>query len=212
MKPLSLLPPFMESFTFCPQECLKPVFASEQAEAVAAAKHTLYQVLDVGLRLLSPFMPYITEELYQRLPHPSSAHRAVSVAVAPFPQQVWMIEATRYNLLEQSRKRRNCFLFLIVHSSQLASKFHLNHPFITKAVEANLFQCITYFCRPPRYTKAFPQIICEKPHISTLLINIWQFGLQVFLCILTHIASHVEDIQRYLSYYSRSDDHLISSP
>lgn len=39
------------------------------------ARHVLTTCLDVGLRLISPFMPYISEELYQRLPgektHPS---------------------------------------------------------------------------------------------------------------------------------------------
>jgi hypothetical protein len=43
-----------------------------------------YTCLDVGLRLLHPFMPFLTEELYQRLPR-----RAVcaipSIMVAPFP-------------------------------------------------------------------------------------------------------------------------------
>ena len=33
-----------------------------------SAQQTLYTCLDYGLRLLHPFMPFVTEELWQRLP------------------------------------------------------------------------------------------------------------------------------------------------
>jgi valyl-tRNA synthetase len=45
------------------------------------AQHTLVTVLETTLRLLHPFMPFITEELWQRLPH-----RGESVMVAPYPR------------------------------------------------------------------------------------------------------------------------------
>jgi valyl-tRNA synthetase len=44
-------------------------------------QHTLVTVLETTLRLLHPFMPFITEELWQRLPHEGD-----SVMVAPFPR------------------------------------------------------------------------------------------------------------------------------
>lgn len=69
------------------QEYLKPVFASGEPKAIKAAQSTLYRALEVGLRLLSPFMPYITEELYQRLPRPMSERKNIpSICVAPYPQ------------------------------------------------------------------------------------------------------------------------------
>eukprot|EP00026_Physarum_polycephalum_P001667 Phypoly_transcript_01669.p1 GENE.Phypoly_transcript_01669~~Phypoly_transcript_01669.p1 ORF type:complete len:1006 (+),score=183.69 Phypoly_transcript_01669:169-3186(+) len=50
----------------------------------AATRETLYTCLDVGLRLLHPFMPFLTEELYQRLlRRPSCA--IPSIMVSPFP-------------------------------------------------------------------------------------------------------------------------------
>lgn len=49
-------------------ECLKPVTQGSDKEAAEIAKQTLYTCLDIGLRLLHPFMPFVTEELYQRLP------------------------------------------------------------------------------------------------------------------------------------------------
>ena len=52
-----------------------------------AAKQTLFACLDVGLRLLHPLMPYITEELYQRLMYKFSVDAHLpSVCVASYPQ------------------------------------------------------------------------------------------------------------------------------
>ncbi|KAJ8937758.1 hypothetical protein NQ318_006621 [Aromia moschata] len=68
-------------------ECLKPVFAGdEDEETKKTAQVTLYRALEVGLRLLSPFMPFITEELYQRLPRPQEAAEMIpSICVASYP-------------------------------------------------------------------------------------------------------------------------------
>lgn len=52
-----------------------------------ASKETLFFCLDVGLRLLHPLMPYITEELYQRLMTKYSQEPVVSsICVAQFPE------------------------------------------------------------------------------------------------------------------------------
>ncbi|BES98723.1 Valyl-tRNA synthetase [Nesidiocoris tenuis] len=72
-------------------ETLKSVFASNNPTAIFAAQNTLYHSLDTGLKLLSPFMPFITEELYQRLPH-GSREAFPSICVAKYPVQenhVW---------------------------------------------------------------------------------------------------------------------------
>lgn len=48
---------------------MKPM-TDESASAATkkSAQQTLYTCLDYGLRLLHPFMPFVTEELWQRLP------------------------------------------------------------------------------------------------------------------------------------------------
>ena len=45
-----------------------------------AARYTLWSVAETGLRLLHPFMPFLTEELWQALPH-----EGPSIMVAPWP-------------------------------------------------------------------------------------------------------------------------------
>jgi len=65
-------------------ENLKPLFQSNDSTAISTAKMVLYKCLHVGLRLLSPFMPFITEELFQRLPHLAEGHPA-SICIAPYP-------------------------------------------------------------------------------------------------------------------------------
>jgi len=50
-------------------EAIKPVMKGTDEDAKKAARNTLFRALDSGLRLLHPSMPYLTEELFQRLPH-----------------------------------------------------------------------------------------------------------------------------------------------
>ncbi|XP_053998029.1 valine--tRNA ligase [Hylaeus anthracinus] len=65
-------------------EYLKPVFQSNDDNRKLAARRTLFKTLDVGLRLLAPFMPFITEELYQRLPRKTQIYP--SICVSPYPE------------------------------------------------------------------------------------------------------------------------------
>jgi len=50
---------------------------------VAESRETLAFVLEGSLRLMHPLMPFITEELWQRVPRPAS--RKASVAFGPYP-------------------------------------------------------------------------------------------------------------------------------
>ncbi|GAA5988559.1 hypothetical protein JCM5350_004453 [Sporobolomyces pararoseus] len=58
---------------------------SADAEARLSAQNTLYTVLDNGLRLLHPFMPFVTEELWQRLPR-RPTDQTPSIMLAKFPE------------------------------------------------------------------------------------------------------------------------------
>lgn len=60
---------------------------SASPAARRSAQNTLYTCLDEGLRMLHPFMPFVTEELWQRLPRRPS-DPTPSIMVAAFPVTV----------------------------------------------------------------------------------------------------------------------------
>ncbi|CAD6904618.1 unnamed protein product [Tilletia controversa] len=67
-------------------EAIKPVTdpSAQDHEARRSAQNTLYNCLDAGLRLLHPYMPFVTEELWQRLPRrPSEKQDTVSLTAYP---------------------------------------------------------------------------------------------------------------------------------
>ena len=57
------------------------LYRAESPAQRLRTQHTLVTVLETTLRLLHPFMPFITEELWQRLPHAGD-----SIMVAPYPK------------------------------------------------------------------------------------------------------------------------------
>jgi valyl-tRNA synthetase len=65
-------------------ECLKPVFQGTDSRAILTARNVLYTCLDVALRLISPMMPFISEELFQRLPRKSD-EEPPSIMVTRYP-------------------------------------------------------------------------------------------------------------------------------
>ena len=69
------------------KESVKPVIYGEDKEQLKVVQNVLYICLDNALRLLSPFMPYITEELFQRLPR-RPGDRTESINVAAYPEMV----------------------------------------------------------------------------------------------------------------------------
>ncbi|HLV21870.1 MAG TPA: valine--tRNA ligase [Polyangiaceae bacterium] len=64
-------------------ELSKPIFSSGTDAEKAETRATLAHVLEVALRALHPFMPFITEELWQKLPRPAGAPPSISVARYP---------------------------------------------------------------------------------------------------------------------------------
>ncbi|XP_011302810.1 valine--tRNA ligase [Fopius arisanus] len=97
-------------------EYLKPVFQTGAPEQILAARKVLFNTLDVGLRLLSPFMPFITEELYQRLPRAKLMYP--SICVSPYPEVLvcpWRNETIEkdvdfvYKLIKSIRSTRSTY-------------------------------------------------------------------------------------------------------
>ncbi|KAJ3106634.1 hypothetical protein HDU97_005999 [Phlyctochytrium planicorne] len=74
-------------------EICKPVIDSgsaqdaspEKAQAAAAAKEILYTCLEAGLKILHPFMPFVTEELWQRLPKREGDPNTKTIMKSAYP-------------------------------------------------------------------------------------------------------------------------------
>uniref|UniRef100_A0A672MY29 Valine--tRNA ligase n=1 Tax=Sinocyclocheilus grahami TaxID=75366 RepID=A0A672MY29_SINGR len=70
-------------------ESVKPVLSRTDSEGQKQAdicRQTLYTCLEVGLRLLSPLMPFVTEELFQRLPRRLAQDSTSSICVTLYPE------------------------------------------------------------------------------------------------------------------------------
>ena len=67
---------------------IHPRAAEGAAAAKQATRDTLWVCLEAGLRLLHPFMPFVTEELWQRLPRRPGQQQAASIMVADYPAPV----------------------------------------------------------------------------------------------------------------------------
>ena len=86
-------PPPPPPYAFRPMMMLKTPLISMYYHSLTPASYTC---LDTALRLLSPFMPFLSEELFQRLPR-RQGDAFPSVTVAPFPEQVCVCVAVQSN-------------------------------------------------------------------------------------------------------------------
>jgi valyl-tRNA synthetase len=57
------------------------LYRADEPSRRLATQHVLVTTLEATLRLLHPFMPFITEEIWQRLPHEGD-----SIMIAPYPK------------------------------------------------------------------------------------------------------------------------------
>ena len=67
-------------------EFAKATLNQDTEEAAQATLHSLYATLDAMLRLLHPFMPFITEELHRHLPQRKDSPQAL-LMTSPWPEK-----------------------------------------------------------------------------------------------------------------------------
>jgi valyl-tRNA synthetase len=65
-------------------EWVKPQLVDPDLEIAVPSWRNIFAALDGALRLLHPVMPFLTEELWHRLPQPAGAH---SISLDKFPEQ-----------------------------------------------------------------------------------------------------------------------------
>jgi len=89
-------------------EIIKGVMKGDNVAAKEAVSDTVFACMDEALRLLHPLMPFITEELYQRLPRRPGV-TIPSIVVAPYPKSV----PSRENLALEKDFKQYAFLLML---------------------------------------------------------------------------------------------------
>jgi valyl-tRNA synthetase len=59
---------------------------------------TLVTALDVAMRLLHPFMPFLTEEIWQQLPKPQGAPQSIMITLYPIPDPRYVDDASEASM------------------------------------------------------------------------------------------------------------------
>jgi valyl-tRNA synthetase len=82
-------------------ELIKPVLQDSSHPEGPSTRHTLQETLEAFLRLLHPFMPFISEEIWQTLPH---AGETIVTQSYPAPVAAWHDPSAEqaFALLEQA--------------------------------------------------------------------------------------------------------------
>jgi valyl-tRNA synthetase len=75
-------------------EWIKPAMADPNRDTAVAAWRNLFAIFEAALRLLHPFMPFLTEELWHRLPQHSvktdESARSIALQRFPAPPPTWL--------------------------------------------------------------------------------------------------------------------------
>jgi valyl-tRNA synthetase len=81
-------------------EWVKPELQSADRERAVVAWRNLFAAFDDALRLLHPFMPFLTEELWHQLPQPEGA-KSIALDTFPKPRPHWGEAGKDVGMMEQ---------------------------------------------------------------------------------------------------------------
>jgi valyl-tRNA synthetase len=122
-------------------EWVKPQLADTNRETAMAAWRNIFAAFDAALRLLHPIMPFLTEELWHRLPQPSGA-RSIALDKFPEPRAQWTdatAERDMTTLQEIIIAARNIRAEMKVdQKKKIAADFSSADPAICTLVQQNL--------------------------------------------------------------------------
>jgi valyl-tRNA synthetase len=122
-------------------EWVKPQLADTNRETAIAAWRNIFAAFDAALRVLHPIMPFLTEELWHRLPQPTGAH-SIALDKFPEPRAQWTDAAAERDmamLQEIIIAARNIRAEMKVdQKKKISADFSSADPAIRKLVEQNL--------------------------------------------------------------------------
>ncbi len=149
-------------------ELAKPELNSEEPERVKMAAAVALTVLSKSLRLLHPFMPFVTEELWHHLPG-TSGH----IMVAPFPKPFkdWEdkeAEETIANLMKVIGGIRNVRAELGIHPGARIDLVAVPHSEAAQRLLASQGQAVRTLARVGRIDLLTPED--RRPHGAATVI------------------------------------------
>jgi valyl-tRNA synthetase len=107
-------------------ELIKPVLQTPEHPDGASTRHTLVETLETTMRLLHPFMPFITEEIWQTIPHQGD-----SIVVQNYPtlDRAWAAPDAElhFTLLEQTVGLVRTGRALLSYPPGQQIPFHVGH-------------------------------------------------------------------------------------
>jgi valyl-tRNA synthetase len=122
-------------------EWVKPQLSSADREMALAAWRNIFAVLDAALRLLHPVMPFLTEELWHKLPQPEGA-RSIALDRFPSRREDWIdagADGDMALIQEIIAAARNIRAEMKVdQKKKVAADFSTSDAAVRKLVEANL--------------------------------------------------------------------------
>ena len=108
-------------------ELSKPLLASPDNEHAEETRQTLVYVLETTMRALHPMTPFVTEEIWQRLPRPANAPKSLMIAAYP--------DAAIDGLADPEAEREMTRLQAVVVALRTMRAEHEVHPRVTLDVE-----------------------------------------------------------------------------
>ncbi len=107
-------------------ELVKPVLQTPEHPDGASTRHTLVETLETTMRLLHPFMPFITEEIWQTIPHQGDS---IVVQNYPVSNQAWAAPDAeqQFALLEQTVGLVRTGRVLLNYPPGQQIPFHVGH-------------------------------------------------------------------------------------
>ncbi|HKQ67731.1 MAG TPA: valine--tRNA ligase [Polyangiaceae bacterium] len=100
-------------------EIVKPVFLDEGTPLAPESAATLVHALETSFRALHPFMPFLTEELWHRIPR--AAAGPASIALAPFP-------TSKEGLRDEPVDREMALVSAVISAARTIRSEHEVHP------------------------------------------------------------------------------------
>ena len=83
-------------------ELIKPTLQNSASPDAPGTRQTLVDTLETTMRLLHPFMPFLTEEIWQTLPHQGDEHHGSELSRHLTPSGIAPDMDQRFTLLEQT--------------------------------------------------------------------------------------------------------------